>query len=203
MVTITPTGVTQPGTDVALIGNVRVINVRVKDRYWSVGGGVQGSSVLGSLTLGGSSFTIPDFSSNNAPTIANAIGDEAIRKGEYVDVPLAGVFSDPDGDGLNYAARSSDRTVATLAVNSDRIRITGVAGGTATINVTAHDSKGGRVTDSFTVTVIGAGNSPPLPENPNDQPPLPPVPVGQGGSWTPPSPSQQLEIAFINWGINW
>ena len=49
--TITPTGITQTGTDTPLTGNVRAINLLVRDRYWSVDGGVQGRTVLKRLKI--------------------------------------------------------------------------------------------------------------------------------------------------------
>ena len=49
--TITPTGITQTGDDIPLVGNVRTINLLVRDRYWSVDGGVIGASVLKRLRV--------------------------------------------------------------------------------------------------------------------------------------------------------
>ena len=122
---------------------------------------------------------------NNPPVISNAIADQTVAVGGYVDVPLAGVFSDPEGAPVGHAAWSSDRSVATLKVNSNRVRITGHKAGTSTINVRGVDASNAFVTDTFTVTVSArSGNSPPLPESftPGNNPPLPPVPVQPGNS---------------------
>ena len=128
---------------------------------------------------------------NNAPVISNAIPDQTVAVGGYVDVPLAGVFRDPDGQPVGHAAWSSDRTVATLKVNSNRVRVTGHKAGVATINVRGVDASNAFVTDTFTVTVVArAGNSPPLPESidPGNEPP---VPVQPGNS-PPVLPGLQL-----------
>ena len=53
VVTITPTGITQTGTDIPIIGSVKTLNLLVKDRYWSVDGGVIGSTVLKQLAVQG------------------------------------------------------------------------------------------------------------------------------------------------------
>ena len=72
------------------------------------------------------------------------------------EVSLSGVFSDADGDVLTITATSSDETVATVSVASDGTSLTvaGVSDGTATITVTAQDSDGNRVSDTFDVAVI-------------------------------------------------
>ena len=49
--TITLGGITQTGTDIPLSGNVDAINLLVRDRYWSVDGGVQGRTVLKRFNL--------------------------------------------------------------------------------------------------------------------------------------------------------
>ena len=49
VVTIVPNGIAQDGNDITLFKTVHSINVLVKDRYWSVNGGVLGASVLTTL----------------------------------------------------------------------------------------------------------------------------------------------------------
>ena len=65
------------------------------------------------------------------------------------------MFSDADGDSLTVSATSSDETKATVSVASDGSKLTlaGVAEGTTTITVTAQDSDGNQVSDSFAVSV--------------------------------------------------
>ena len=71
VVTITPTGITQTDTDIPLTGNVTAVNLLVKDRYWSVNGGVIGPSVLKRLELQsvqvGNSPPLPDNSDTDNP----------------------------------------------------------------------------------------------------------------------------------------
>ena len=91
-----------------------------------------------------------------APVVASALADvSGLEAGDSQDVSLAGVFSDADGDTLTITARSSDDTKATVSVASDgsALNLTGVAKGTATVTVTARDSDGNRVTDTFEVSV--------------------------------------------------
>ena len=49
-------------------------------------------------------------------------------------------FTDPDGDTLNYTARSSAHRVATIGVSGSVVTVTAVAAGRATITVTATDN---------------------------------------------------------------
>ena len=93
-------------------------------------------------------------SSNNAPTVASALGDQAqFRAGDSIQVSLAGVFEDADGDPLTLTASSSNDDIATASVSGETLTVSGRGGGTATITVTATDGKGGSVSDSFTVPV--------------------------------------------------
>ena len=91
-----------------------------------------------------------------APVVASAISDvSGLEVGSTQDVSLAGVFSDADHDVLTISAASSDEAKATVSVASDESNLTvaGVADGTATITVTAQDSDGNRVSDTFDVSV--------------------------------------------------
>ena len=94
-----------------------------------------------------------------APVVASAISDiSGLEVGATQDVSLSGVFSDADGDPLRVTATSSDDAIATVTVASDGSKLTlaGVAGGRATITVTARDSDGNRVSDTFEVSVVEA-----------------------------------------------
>ena len=71
------------------------------------------------------------------------------------------VFSDPDGDALNYTSSSSAPVVATTNILGSVLTVSPVSGGTATITVTANDGRGGTAQTSFTVTV----NRPPTVAN--------------------------------------
>ena len=99
------------------------------------------------------SFTV---SVKSAPEVASAIGDVSdLAVGDTRDISLSGVFSDADGDDLSITASSSGESVAAVAVAADQsgLTVSGVSEGTATITVTAQDSKGNRVSDAFDVTV--------------------------------------------------
>ena len=101
------------------------------------------------------SFTVT-VAGNQAPTVAAPIGDiSGLKPGDARAVSLAGVFADAEGDSLTLTARSSNRSVATVATDGASLTVTAVAEGTATITVTADDGQGGTVSDSFTVTVAG------------------------------------------------
>ena len=91
-----------------------------------------------------------------APLVASAIADvSGLETGDTQDVSLSGVFSDADGDALTVTAASGDDAIVTVSVSSDgsTLSLTGVAEGTATITVTAQDSDGNRVSDTFDAPV--------------------------------------------------
>ncbi len=96
---------------------------------------------------------------NSAPTVASAIADVSIvRESGTQQVSLSGVFSDADSDSLTVTAASSDEAKATVSVASDgsSLTLTAKARGAVTITVTANDGNGGRVSDTFTVTIKAA-----------------------------------------------
>ncbi len=98
-------------------------------------------------------------SSNQAPTVANAIEDVTFLKESGTrDVSLSGVFTDADNDSLTITAVSSADSKAAVSVATDfsKLTVTARARGTVTITVTADDGNGGTGQDSFTVTVKAA-----------------------------------------------
>ena len=92
---------------------------------------------------------------NRAPVVASAIPGQTVHSGEMVGVDVSSNFSDPDEDSLSYEAVSSDPATAGVAVYGDTVAITGVAGGEATITVTATDPGGLTAQSAFPVDVIG------------------------------------------------
>ncbi len=105
---------------------------------------------------GGSVSDSFDVRVKAAPAVASAIGDvSGLSAGTTREVSLSGVFSDADGDSLTITAAASDEAVATVSVASDGsvLTLAGVAAGTATITVTAQDSDGNTVSDTFDVSV--------------------------------------------------
>ena len=90
-----------------------------------------------------------------APVVAQPLADVSLEAGGNQDVSLSGVFSDADGDALTITAASSDdaKATVTVAANQSKLTMAGVAAGTATITVTARDSDGNRVSETFDAPV--------------------------------------------------
>ena len=105
-----------------------------------------------------------------APAVASAISDvSGLEIDEAQKISLSGVFSDADGDSLTVTANSSNDLVAAVSVAADysNLTLTGKAAGTATITVSAQDSDGNNVSDTFDVSVVKANNAPTV-ESPID-----------------------------------
>ena len=66
-------------------------------------------------------------------------------------------FVDPDGDTLSFTAESSDSMVAAAHVSGDRVTVSALAWGTATVTVTASDPEDLTATGVFQVTVPNRG----------------------------------------------
>ena len=92
-----------------------------------------------------------------APTATGSIEAATISEGETHEVIASDYFS---GEGVTYAAGSSDVEVATVEVDGATVTVTAVAAGSATVTVTATNS-GGSAEQSFAVTVV-----PPAPSAP-------------------------------------
>ena len=90
---------------------------------------------------------------NRAPEVVDSIPGAGTHSGEHVTVIVSGYFSDPDGDSLSYEAESSDTAVVTVSMSGDKVRVAGVAEGSATVTVTASDPGGLSVAQSFPVKV--------------------------------------------------
>ncbi len=87
------------------------------------------------------------------PVPVGSIPGLTVEAGSTESVDLAGYFSDADGDVLLYAAVSSDPGIATAAISSAAVQVTGVAGGSATVTVTAMDPGGLSAEQELTVIV--------------------------------------------------
>lgn len=100
--------------------------------------------------------TVADI--NDTPTVSGSIGDQTNLDSQLISLPVAGAFSDPDGDMLNYTAIGLP---AGLTIDPDTGVISGtidrsasqVNGGVYAITVTADDGRGGSVSTSFEWTV--------------------------------------------------
>jgi large repetitive protein len=101
--------------------------------------------------------TITVVAVNDAP-IATAIAPRANLDGATVSVPVAGNFSDVDGDTLTYSATGLP---AGLSINAATGVISGtidrsasqIAGGVYSVSVTANDGRGGTASTNFVWTV--------------------------------------------------
>ena len=101
---------------------------------------------------------------NQAPTVASPIADISdLTVGDTREVSMAGVFNDADGDSLAITAESSNNAVATVSAAIDgttnavtAITVIAATEGTTTITVTAQDTEGNQVSDTFDVTVAAA-----------------------------------------------
>ena len=90
---------------------------------------------------------------NQAPQGVGTIADREVQVDSMVTVDVAGYFTDPDGDSLRYAARSSDLAPVAVVAAGSTVTVTGVAAGSATVTVTATDPEGLSAQQRFGVTV--------------------------------------------------
>ena len=105
----------------------------------------------------------PNPSSNNPPTVENAVVDQEFEEGfGAATLDLTNVFSDLDGDELTLSVVSDNTSVVTVNISSNTLTVNEVGNGAATITITANDGNGGTVDDEFTVTVNEAPNNPPI-----------------------------------------
>ena len=91
------------------------------------------------------------------PVAVGGIPNLTIEVGITEAVDLAEYFSHPDGNLLAYAASSSDTSIATVRVSGATALVRGIAGGNATVTVTATDPDGLFADQAFTVTVPNRG----------------------------------------------
>ena len=92
---------------------------------------------------------------NNKPVSATgSIPAQTVDVGESPKtVDVSSYFSEADGDAVLYTASSSAADKATASVSGSTVNIAAVAGGTATITVTADDGQGSSATQTIAVTV--------------------------------------------------
>ena len=117
--------------------------------------------LVGDMTLAGTrakyksenEVTVGGGGSNQSPVTVGTIPAKTVKAGASVSVNASSYFSDPDEDALTYTASSSRTSVATASVSGNSITVTGVAEGTATIEITARDPGGLSARQSFGVTV--------------------------------------------------
>ena len=96
-------------------------------------------------------------SANRAPAAVGRLPYRTLPLGGGADiVDVGGVFRDPDGDALTYAAASSAPAVVRARATGTQVTLTPVAAGAATVTVSATDVGGSNATAAqrFVVTVV-------------------------------------------------
>ena len=97
-----------------------------------------------------------DVKVKSAPVAAASMVDVEVKALSDLIVGLSGVFKDADGDALTIMADTTDLEVASVSPPSQGgpLTVSAIKKGAVTITVTAEDSDGNTVSDSFDVTVI-------------------------------------------------
>ncbi len=90
---------------------------------------------------------------NRAPGAVGTIADLEVEVDSATAVDVAGYFTDPDGDMLEYSVESSDPARVTVALNGSMVTVAGVAKGHVTVTVSALDPEGLTAEQQFGVTV--------------------------------------------------
>jgi len=92
---------------------------------------------------------------NRPPVAADTLADRRLPgPGRAVVVEISGVFSDPDGDALIFAASSSDTSVVAVSLSVDTLTLTGgSAGGAGRVTLTARDPEGAEAIVTLGVVV--------------------------------------------------
>ncbi|MCD9026452.1 M4 family metallopeptidase [Cohnella silvisoli] len=118
----------------------------------------------------GESVHVVEYASstnNKTPKVENPIQDQpATIGGADISIPLATVFTDPEGDNMTYTATSNAQDVATASLSESSLKVHPVGAGIATITVTVHDGHGHYVKNNFIVTVRDPLNRAPTVTNP-------------------------------------
>lgn len=99
---------------------------------------------------------------NDAPTIvAPGLVDQSMEVGSELSVPLAGRFTDLDGDILGYSVlANSDSVRASATIRGNHVVLNGLANGVTQITILADDGQGGTISDRFLVSVGTAEPTP-------------------------------------------
>lgn len=93
---------------------------------------------------------------NREPEAVGAVPARTLTVGGgAAAVDVAPYFDDPDLDPLTYDAASSDAGVVTAVVSGSTVTLAPVAGGAATVTVTARDGEGLSAAQAIPVTVRG------------------------------------------------
>ncbi len=109
--------------------------------------------------------TEEEAETNSAPVAVGSIPAHELEVGGTATITTTGFFTDPDGDDLAYSVSSSNTAVADASAEGAEVMITGVAGGSAVITITATDPEGLSAAHGVNVTVTEEEtetNSPPV-----------------------------------------
>ena len=103
---------------------------------------------------------------NTAPVLNVSLLDKQFEEGEMVSIPLAGVFSDPDGDILDYIVDGLPPTLFVDASNTIVGTLTAADIGSYLIDVSVSDGRGGSNQADFILDIIatntGEANADPV-----------------------------------------
>lgn len=92
---------------------------------------------------------------NQAPVVRDSIQSGTLGTDETESWSGPDLFDDPDGDGLTYAASSSNPQLVRPWVTDSVLQIQGVSPGTSTVTFSAFDPEGSSARIVFDVTVLG------------------------------------------------
>lgn len=96
---------------------------------------------------------------NRAPETVGRLPDRELAVDSVLGFDIAAHFAEPDGEGLEYAATSSDTTHVLVEMAAGELTLRGVAAGQATVTIVATDPGGLTAEQSFGVRVP---NRPPV-----------------------------------------
>ncbi len=90
---------------------------------------------------------------NQPPEASSQIAMQFLEVGGSVRINLSNHFRDPEGRTLTFSAVSDDTAAVTASVQGSVLTVRGVAGGGASVTVTARDNGGLTATQSFRAMV--------------------------------------------------
>jgi large repetitive protein len=114
----------------------------------------------GGTTTATVSVSVADV--NDTPVTSGTIANQTNLDAQLISLPVAGAFSDPDGDALSYSATglpaglTIDLATGVISGTIDR-SASQVNGGAYSITVTASDGRGGSISQTFSWTVSNPG----------------------------------------------
>ena len=144
--------------------NVATVAMAADDSSLTVTGGASGTATITVTAHDGHNGRVSDTFTvkvKAVPTVANPIADVSVAAEQTHSISPSNVFSDADGDALTYSVSSADEDIAAAYMFFGDLLIVTVKPGTVTITLTAQDTDGNQVSDSFTLTVTEPPNTAP------------------------------------------